>query len=400
MNIQMVDLKRQYAKIKSEVDEAIADVISSTQFIGGKHVGEFECECAGYLGVKYAASCANGTDALQIALMALGIGKDDEVITTPFTFVATTEMIALVGAKPVYVDIDEKSFNIDAKKIREKITPRTKAILPVHLYGNPAAMDEICSIAKEHKLFVIEDSAQAFGAEYLSREIIPKKNEGKILDKDNYQSNNEHTQKDISRDGWKKVCSFGDVACISFFPSKNLGCYGDGGMITTNDQSIYNKVKMIANHGSKERYIHETLGVNSRLDALQAAILRVKLKYIDEWNKSRIDNAGLYTKVLKNIPGVITPSFEDYSKHVFHQYTLRVPKRDELQNFLKEKNIPSMIYYPIPLHKQPAFRGFAGEGTLPITEKFSKEVISLPMHPELLDDEIDYITNSIKEFYS
>lgn len=395
----MVDLKRQYAKIKNEVDEAIADVISSTQFIGGKHIGEFEHECAGYLGVKYAASCANGTDALQIALMALGIGKDDEVITTPFTFVATTEMIALVGAKPVYVDIDEKSFNIDAKMIKEKINPRTKAILPVHLYGNPAEMDEICTIAKEHNLYVIEDSAQAFGAEYLSREIISKKNKGKILGKDKFQSNNDDTQKDISRDGWKKVCGFGDIACISFFPSKNLGCYGDGGMITTNDQSIFNKVKMIANHGSKERYIHETLGVNSRLDALQAAILRVKLKYIDQWNQKRIDNAKKYSDRLKDIDCLVVPSVEDYSKHIFHQYTLRVPKRDELQNFLKEKNIPSMIYYPIPLHMQPAFRGFAGEGTLPITEKFSKEVISLPMHPELLDDEIDYITNSIKEFY-
>lgn len=362
----MVDLKRQYAKIKNEVDETIADVISSTQFIGGKHIGEFERECAGYLGITYAASCANGTDALQIALMALGIKKDDEVITTPFTFVATTETIALVGAKPVYVDIDKKSFNIDTKKIREKITPRTKAILPVHLYGNPAEMDEICSIAKEYNLFVIEDSAQAFGAEYKGR----------------------------------KVCSFGDVACISFFPSKNLGCFGDGGMVTTNDQSIYNKVKMIANHGSKERYIHETLGVNSRLDALQAAILRVKLKYIDQWNESRINNAAKYSKALKDIKGVIIPSFSEYSKHIFHQYTLRVPKRDELQNFLKEKNIPSMIYYPIPLHMQPAFRGFADKGTLPITEKFSKEVISLPMHPELLVDEIDYITNSIKEFYS
>lgn len=362
----MVDLKRQYQKIKTEIDEAIADVISSTQFIGGKHVAEFECECAGYLDVKYTASCANGTDALQIALMALDIGNGDEVITTPFTFVATTEMIALVGAKPVYVDIDEKSFNIDPKKIKEKITSRTKAILPVHLYGNPVEMDEILMIAKEHNLFVIEDSAQAFGAEYKG----------------------------------KKICSFGDIACISFFPSKNLGCYGDGGMVTTNSDEIYKRVKMIANHGSKERYVHEILGVNSRLDALQAAILRVKLKYIDQVNQNRINNAKKYSERLAGIDGVIVPSFESYSKHIFHQCTLRVPRRDELQNYLKEKNIPSMIYYPIPLHMQPAFSSFAKGVNLPITDKFSKEVISLPMHPELLEEEIDYITSTIKEFYS
>jgi dTDP-4-amino-4,6-dideoxygalactose transaminase len=366
MNIQMVDLKRQYQKIRNEIDDIIADVISSTQFIGGKHVGEFEYEAAAYLGVKYAASCANGTDALQIALMSLGIGKEDEVITTPFSFVATAETIALIGAKPVYADIDEKSFNINPKKIKDKITPRTKAILPVHLYGNPAEMDEISLIAKEHNLYVIEDSAQAFGAEYKG----------------------------------KKVCGFGDAACISFFPSKNLGCYGDGGMITTNDQSIFNKVRMIVNHGSKVRYVHEILGVNSRLDALQAAILRVKLKYIDHWNESRINNANRYSTALKDIEGIILPSYDEHSRHIFHQYTLRVPRRDELQNFLKEKNIPSMIYYPIPLHLQPAFQGVSDEGTLPIAEKLSKEVISLPMHPDLTEEEINHITHSIKEFYS
>ncbi len=362
----MVDLKRQYQKIKSEIDDAITDVLNSTQFIGGKHVLEFERECAEYLDVKYAASCANGTDALQIAIMALGIGNGDEVITTPFTFVATTEMIALTGAQPVYVDIDEKSFNINPNKIKEKITARTKAILPVHLYGNPAEMDEICAIAKEHNLFVIEDSAQAFGSEYKG----------------------------------KKICSFGDIACISFFPSKNLGCYGDGGMVAVNSEEIYKKVKMIANHGSKERYVHEILGVNSRLDAFQAAILRIKLKYIDQWNQNRIDNAKKYSERLKNINGLIVPAFESYSKHIFHQYTLRVPRRDELQNYLKEKNIPSMIYYPIPLHLQPAFRIFAEGVNLPVTSKLSKEVISLPMHPDLLEEEINYITNSIKEFYS
>ncbi len=227
-------------------------------------------------------------------------------------------------------------------------------------------MDEILQLAKEYNLFVIEDSAQAFGAEYKG----------------------------------KKVCSFGNVACISFFPSKNLGCYGDGGMIITNDKVIFEKVKMIANHGSKERYIHEILGVNSRLDALQAAILRVKLKYIDEWNNKRIQNAKKYSEALKDLPNVILPTFKNYSKHIFHQYTLRLNSRDKLQKFLKERNIPAMIYYPIPLHLQPAFRGFAEEGSLPIAEKLAKEVISLPMHPDLVDEEINFITNSIKEFYS
>lgn len=362
----MVDLKRQYLTIKDEIDTAISDVINSTQFIGGKQVSELENECAQYLGVKYAASCANGTDALQIALMALGIGRGDEVITTPFTFVATNEVISLVGATPVYVDVDESSFNIVASQIKNKITSKTKAILPVHLYGNPAEMDKIMQIAEEHNLFVIEDSAQAFGAEYKG----------------------------------KKVCSFGNVACISFFPSKNLGCYGDGGMITTNDRAVFEKVKMIANHGSKERYVHEILGVNSRLDALQAAILRVKLKYIDEWNSKRIQNARKYSEALKDLPNVTLPTFKNYSKHIFHQYTLRLNNRDGLQKFLKERNVPSMIYYPIPLHLQPAFKGFAEEGSLPIAEKLAKEVISLPMHPDLTDEEINFITNSIKEFYS
>lgn len=366
MNIQMVDLKRQYLKIKPEIDGAIQEVLDSTQFILGKKVNEFEKSASEYLGVKYAVGVANGTDALQIALMALGIGKDDEVITTPFTFVATTETIVMIGARPVYVDIDPVSYNIDVKKIKEKITSKTKAILPVHLYGNPAEMDEILAIAKEHNLYVIEDSAQGFGAEYKG----------------------------------KKVCSFGDVACISFFPSKNLGCYGDGGMVVTNNEEIYEKVRMIANHGSKVRYVHERLGMNSRLDALQAAILNVKIKYINEWNNQRIQNANLYSEKLRNLKQVITPAYPEYSKHIFHQYTIKVENRDELQKFLGSKNIPTAIHYPIPLHLQPAFRGFAEEGSLPIAEETAKKVLSLPMHPDLTIEEIDYITNSIKEFYS
>lgn len=366
MNIQMVDLKRQYQKIKPEIDSAIHEVLDSTQFILGKKVQEFENNAANYLGVKYAVGVANGTDALQIALMALGIGVGDEVITTPFTFVATTETIVMLGAKPVYVDIDPISYNINPSKIKEKITSKTKAILPVHLYGNPVEMDEILSIAKEYNLYVIEDSAQAFGSEYKG----------------------------------KKVCSFGDVACISFFPSKNLGCYGDGGMVVTNSEEIHEKVRMIASHGSKVRYIHEVLGMNSRLDAIQAAILNIKLRYIDEWNDKRAKFAALYSQKLASIPQVKTPTKKEYAKHIFHQYTIRVEKRDELQKFLTTKNIPTAIHYPIPLHMQPAFRGFAAEGSLPEAEKAAKEVISLPMHPDLLEEEIEYITNSIKEFYS
>lgn len=366
MNIQMVDLKRQYLKIKTEIDNAIQEVLDSTQFILGKKVQEFEKNASEYLGVKYAVGVANGTDALQIAMMALGIGKDDEVITTPFTFVATTETIVMLGAKPVYVDIDPLTYNINPEKIKEKITPKTKAILPVHLYGNPAEMDEILKIAKEHNLYVIEDSAQAFGSEYKGR----------------------------------KVCTFGDVACISFFPSKNLGCYGDGGMVVTNNDEIHEKVRMIASHGSKVRYVHETLGMNSRLDALQAAILNVKIKYIDEWNEKRAQFAKLYSEKLSSVPQVKTPTQKDYAKHIYHQYTIRVEKRDELQKYLASKNIPTAIHYPIPLHLQPAFKGFAEEGSLPEAEKAAKEVLSLPMHPDLMDEEIEYITNSIKEFYS
>ena len=362
----MVDLKRQYEKIKPEVDNAIQEVLDSTQFILGRKVSDFEKTVAEYLGVKYAIGVANGTDALQIAMMALGIEKDDEVITTPFTFVATTETIVMIGARPVYVDINPVTYNIDVKKIKEKITSRTKAILPVHLYGNPAEMDEIIAIAREYNLYVIEDSAQSFGAEYKG----------------------------------KKVCSFGDVACISFFPSKNLGCYGDGGMVVTNNEEIHEKVRMIANHGSKVRYVHERLGMNSRLDALQAAILNVKIKYIDEWNNKRIQNAKLYSERLKDVKQVITPTYPEYSKHIFHQYTIKVENRDDLQKFLTSKNIPTAIHYPVPLHLQPAFRGFAEEGSLPYAEEAAKKVLSLPMHPDLEIEEIDYITNLIKEFYS
>ena len=365
MQIHMVDVVGQYRKIKPQVDEAIDAVLGSGQFILGKEVGELECDIAGYLGVSYAVGCASGTDALQIAMMALGIGPGDEVITTPFTFVATAETIALLGAKPVYVDIDPGTFNIDPARIEEAITSRTKAIIPVHLYGQPADMDSIMQIAGKHHLKVIEDAAQALGAAYKGR----------------------------------KVCGIGDIGCISFFPSKNLGCFGDGGMIVTNDRVLGEKMRVIAAHGSRVRYYHETLGLNSRLDTLQAAILRVKLKYLDLWNGARREAAARYSKMLQGV-SVSVPIVAPGSVHIFHQYTIRAPRRNGLDAFLKEKGIPHAIYYPVPLHLQKAYRGYGyTEGDFPVTEKAADEVISLPMHTELDEEQQAFITSAIKEFY-
>ncbi len=363
MKLAMVDLKKQYSAIKPEVDAAIQEVVDSTAFILGKKVSDFEKQAAEYLGVKHAIGCANGTEALQIAMMALDIKPGDEIITTPFTFVATTETIALIGAIPVYVDIDEKTFNIDPEKIEKAITSKTKAIIPVHLYGQAADMDKIMSVAKKHNLAVIEDMAQAFGTDYKG----------------------------------KKVGGLGTIGATSFFPSKNLGCYGDGGMIFTNDQAIADKIKMIVNHGSKERYVHETFGLNSRLDSIQAAILSVKIKYLDKWNKMRAENAKKYDSKLKGAK-VVTPYIADFSTHIFHQYTIQVENRDKLKDVLSEKGIPFGVYYPIPLHQQPAYKHIAKGSDLAITEKLTEKVISLPMYPELSDEEIDYITKPIIEF--
>jgi UDP-2-acetamido-2-deoxy-ribo-hexuluronate aminotransferase len=370
MKILMVDLKIQYDSIKNEIDLSIQDVLNSTQFILGKKVSEFENNCAYYLGVKHAIACASGTDALQIALMALDIKPGDEVITTPFTFVATAETIAILGAVPVYVDIDERTYNLDPAKIEDAITKKTKAIIPVHLYGQAADMDSIMEIAKRQNLYVIEDSAQAFGTEYL-----PAGRQGK----------------------GKKVCGFGHIATTSFFPSKNLGAYGDAGMILTQDENLAQKIRMIALHGSKERYIHEVLGINSRMDTLQAAVLNVKLKYIDEWNKARAKNAELYYRRLKDA-NVILPYVAEYSTHIYHQFTIRVKDRTGLQKHLSEKGIPSAVHYPVPLHLQPAFKTETRKFDLPVSEKVAKEVISLPMFPELTEEQIDYISNTIIEF--
>ncbi len=365
MTLHMVDVVGQYRKIKSEIDAAVHRVLDSGQFILGKEVGEFECQIAGYLGVKYAVGCASGTDALQIAMMALGIGPGDEVITTPFTFVATTETIVLLGAKPVYVDIDPRTFTINPSLIEHAITPRTKAIMPVHLYGQAAEMEPIMNIARNYRLYVIEDAAQALGASYND----------------------------------KKVCTFGDVGCISFFPSKNLGAFGDAGMVVTNDQQLAERMKMITVHGSKTRYYHDILGLNSRLDTLQAAILSVKLKYLDEWNATRRAAAARYSDLLRYVP--VTPPFvAPQGTHIFHQYTIRAPRRNALAEHLKAKGIPHAIYYPVPLHLQKAFAvAGKGKGDFPIAERAADEVLSLPMHTELTEEQLTYITDAIREFY-
>ena len=366
MKMQMVDVVGQYQKIKTEVDEAIHRVLASGQFIMGKDVADLEAEIAAYLGVQHAVACASGTDALQIAMMAMNIGPGDEVITTPFTFVATAETIGLLGAKPVYVDIDPRTYNMDPARIAAAITPRTKAIIPVHLYGQPVDMDAVMAVARAHGLKVIEDSAQALGASYRGT----------------------------------KVCGIGDCGCISFFPSKNLGAFGDGGMIVTNDPALADRLRMVAAHGSRVRYYHEVLGVNSRLDTIQAAILRVKARFLDAWNAERRRAAARYTELLAGTP-VIPPFIAASSEHIFHQYTLRVPERDALDERLKERGIPHAIYYPVPLHLQKAFAmsGYR-EGDFPVTEQACREVMSLPMHTELTDEQQQYVCTTIREFYA
>lgn len=361
-SIQMVDTKSQYLKIKNEVDAAIQEVIDSSQFIQGPAVKKFESNVEKYLGVKYAIGCASGTDALQVAMMAVDIKPGDEIITTPFTFVATTETIAILGAIPVYVDIDEKTYNIDVNKIEEKITSKTKAIMPVHLYGQPSEMDKIMEIAHKYNLKVIEDAAQAMGARYKE----------------------------------KKICTIGDIGCISYYPSKNLGAFGDAGMLVTNDDILAEKIRMIISHGSKKKYFHEILGVNSRLDSIQAAILDVKLNYLDEYCDSRNVAAKKYNEKFNGILDI--PYVMPNVKHIFHQYSIRVNNRDKMVEFLKENRVPSMIYYPVPLHLQEAYKYNYKPGDYPVSEEISKDIISLPMHTELDDEQINYITSKVIEF--
>lgn len=358
----MVDLVGQYRKIKSEIDDAIHSVLESGHFILGEAVRQFEDAAARYLGVKHAIGCASGTDALQVCLMALGIRPGDEVITTPFTFVATTETIALLGGVPVYVDIDPKTYNIDTALVEKAITRKTRAIIPVHLYGQPAEMDSLMDIAHRHGIPVIEDAAQAMGSEYKGR----------------------------------KVGGIGEFGAISFFPSKNLGAYGDAGMIVTNDAALAEKVRMIIVHGSRERYKHEILGVNSRLDSIQAAVLNVKLRHLDQWHEARRAAAARYNRLLEG-SGVGLPFEAPYGKHIFHQYTLRVRGRERVIRSLVSQNIPHAIYYPIPLHLQEAFRGSGRiHGSLRQTEQAAAEVLSLPMHTELTEDQQELIATAVR----
>ena len=369
MNIKMVDLRSQYENIKSEVDKAIQETILDTAFINGPAVKKLQNELATYLDVRKVITCANGTDALQVAMMALGLQPGDEVITSNFTFIATVEVIALLKLKPVLVDVDPDSFNLDPDKIREAINPKTKAIVPVHLFGQSANMDEILSIAEEHNLFVIEDTAQAIGADY----FLPDGN----------------TQ---------KVGTLGTIGTTSFFPSKNLGCFGDGGALMTNDPDLGEKISVIVNHGSKVKYYHQEIGVNSRLDTIQAAILLVKLKHLDTYNMARKAAADYYDELLGVNPAFQTPVRSKHSSHIFHQYTLRIKngKRDEIRASLAEKDIPSMIYYPVPLSLQEAFRsGGYREGDFPHTEILCREVLSLPMHTELSREQQEYIVENL-----
>ena len=365
--IPFVDLKAQYDLIKDEIDEAIQNVLNNTSFIMGEELKKFEVEFARFCDVKYAIGVANGSDALILALRACGIGEGDEVIAVPHTFISTAEAISNVGGKIVFVDIDLKTYTIDVSKIEEKINKKTKAIIPVHLYGQPVDMDPIMELAKKYSLKVIEDAAQAHGAEYKG----------------------------------KKVGSIGDVGCFSFYPGKNLGAYGDAGMVVTNSEEIAEKIKLLRNHGRiTKKYEHEIEGYSSRLDNLQAAILRVKLKYLNKWNDMRRSNAKKYSELLSNIDSIITPYEADYAKHVYHLYVIRTEKRrDKLREELKSKGIATGIHYPIPLHLQPAYRylGFK-EGDFPVTEKASQEILSLPMFAELSDKQIDEIVEFIKYF--
>ena len=361
--IAIVDLALSYQSIKDEIEKVVLGVLASGSYILGPNVSLFEEKFSKYMGVKHAVSCANGTDALLLSLMALGITAGDEVITVSHSFFATSEAIALIGAKPVFVDIQESDFSIDSNKIEKLITNKTKAIIPVHLYGQPCDILKVVELAKKHNLFVIEDCAQAVGAKL----------------------------------NGKNVGTFGDIGTISFFPTKNLGALGDAGAIITNNEELANKIKRLRFHGSSKRYVHEYIGLNSRLDEIQAAILRVKLKYLDEWNVKRQKAADYYNKLLKDVKGIITPTVKSNSQHVFHQYTIRLQKRDLVSEKLKESGIETIIYYPIPIHLQKAFDYLNYKsGSLPITEKICNEILSLPIYPEITTETQEYVVEQIK----
>mgnify|MGYP001350428379 CR=1 FL=1 len=372
LNIQMVDLKSQYVKIKPQVDQAINDVLSSTQFINGEHVKSFQNELAAYLGVKHVITCANGTDALQISMMALGLNPGDEIITPSFTYIATTEVIGLLGLKPVFVDCDSENFNISIAEVEKAITKKTKAIVPVHLFGQSSDMKSIMNLAKKYNLFVIEDNAQAIGSDYLGF------------------------------DQPQKTGTIGNIGCTSFFPSKNLGCFGDGGAMMTNDDELAKKLRMIANHGQSKRYYHDIVGCNSRLDNIQAAVLRIKLKELDQYILNRQRAANYYDQNLKDLDQLTLPYRNLDSNHVYHQYTLKLDEsilRDELIQYLADKNIPAMVYYPVPAHRQKMFSKIPNSyGNMKVTNWLSSRVFSLPMHTELSTLQQDYIIENISNF--
>ena len=373
MKIQMVDLHGQYLRLKAEIDTAMQQVVDSTAFIGGPTVSTFADHLGEYLGGSHVVTCANGTDALQIALMALDLHAGDEVIVPAFTYVASAEVIALLGLTPVLVDIDPDTFNISIPAAANAVTPRTRAIIPVHLFGQSCDMEPLLQLAKEHHLHVVEDNAQAIGAEY------------------------------TFGDGRRaKTGTLGTIGCTSFFPSKNLGCYGDGGALSTSDEELAECIRMIANHGQRVKYRHDIIGCNSRLDALQAAVLDVKLRHLDEFNAARRAAARNYTAALGGIDGILCPKEAPCGTHVYHQYTLRVldGQRDALKAFLAARGIPSMVYYPLPLHRQGAFQGICRLGSdLAVSERLADEVLSLPMHTELTTDQQEYITDTIKDFF-
>jgi len=362
--ISVVNLGKQYERLQNEIDQAISRVIKSGQFILGEEVLKFEEELARYMGAKHVIGVSNGTDALVLSLRALGISTGDEVITSAFSFFASAEAIASLGARPVLVDIDLDSYNIVVAKVEEKITKKTKAILPVHLYGNPADMKPLLKVAGKHKLKVIEDTAQALGAEV----------------------------------GGRKVGTFGNVGITSFFPTKNLGCFGDGGAVFTDDDQIAEEIRLLRVHGAKKKYWHERIGYNHRLDALQAGILRVKLPYLNGWNERRREIAKRYSDCLKGI--VAVPTIQEGKRHIFHQYTIRTPRRDALQGFLRERGIETLVHYSTPLHLQPVLAHLSyKEGVFPESEKAGREVLSLPIYPELEEEEVEYVCDTIQEFF-
>ncbi len=364
MKVPLLDLQAQYATIREELDAALMEVVESCRFVLGPHVQSFEEEVAAYCGTRYAIGVASGTDALLISLRALGVGPGDEVITVAYTFFSTAGVISRLGAVPVFVDVDPKTYNINPDLIAEKITPRTKAIMPVHLFGQCAEMDPILALAERHGLKVVEDAAQAIGAQYHGR----------------------------------KAGSMGHLGCFSFFPSKNLGGMGDGGMVTSDDPELAELVRILRVHGSKPKYYHSIVGYNSRLDSLQAAVLRVKLKYLDGWSEKRHQNALVYNQLLKGLP-VVTPFAEAYNRHIYNQYSIRVEDRDGLQQHLTSQNVGTALYYPLPLHLQECYRDLGHhQGDLPESEQAAKETISLPIYPELTRQQQEFVAAQIADF--